>query len=817
MPLSSQLRLLWRRATANPGLMLLSLLTLAVAVGATVALFTVVNAVLLRPLPFPESERLVLLRHAAPQLGPLNDLPMSDALHFLYAEQSRTLDGVVGFSDVAVSFTDPDNPQRVSAASVTASFFDVLRTPPLLGRPFTAEEDRPGAAPVVVLGDGLWRSRFGADSGVVGRVVEIDRERVEIVGVMPPGFAFPRPETELWRPMGLDPENVRLGFFGLNGVARIADGVSLEQVRAELGAMLSNLEELLPDQPAAPVMAREYRPLIVRVREWRVGDVEATLWILLGAVGFLLLIACANIANLFLVRAEARYGEVAIRAALGESRARLVASVLLESLALGVAGGLAALLLALGAVRVLVRFGPRELPRLEEVSIDAGVLLFGLAVSLAAGLLFGLLPAWRASAVAASGPMSTGAPGATSGRDRQLVRRGLVVVQIALALTLLVGSGLAGRSFQRLAAVDPGFDPVDVLTFALALPARDYGTPDSRLDFYRQMVDRLRALPGAVDAAASSTLPLDGVLNSGSHRIEGRPLAEGEVSPMFAVRVVSPDYFDAMRIQLVEGRVFDRLDEESGAPVVIVSRSLARSHWPGESALGKGIRMGAPPGAEGEAWSRIVGVVDDVHETALHEVPPEMAYYAVSGAAFVADVPWPMRYVVRAPNAAALAGPVREALRRLDPALPVFGVETFETRVGRARGTRAFVMVLLGVAAGLALLLGAVGLYGVVSYTVAQRRREIAIRVAVGAQVGHVRRLVLADAGGLALVGAMLGVGAALTLTGQLRAILFETSPLDPAVFLGVSVFLVSVCLLASWVPARRATRVEPIAALRVE
>ncbi len=326
MPLSSQLRLFWRRATANPGLMLLSLLTLAVAVGATVALFTVVNAVLLRPLPFPESERLVLLRHAAPQLGPLNDLPMSDALHFLYAEQSRTLDGVVGFSGVAVSFTDPDNPQRVSAASITASFFDVLRPPPLLGRPFTAEEDRPGAAPVVVLGDGLWRSRFGADSGVVGRVVEIDRERVEIVGVMPPGFAFPRPETELWRPMGLDPENVRLGFFGLNGVARIADGASLEQVRAELGAMLSNLEELLPDQPAAPVMAREYRPLIVPVREWTVGDVEATLWILLGAVGFLLLIACANIANLFLVRAEARHGEVAIRAALGESRARLVAS-----------------------------------------------------------------------------------------------------------------------------------------------------------------------------------------------------------------------------------------------------------------------------------------------------------------------------------------------------------------------------------------------------------------------------------------------------------------------------------------------------------
>ena len=809
--------LLWRRAAANPGLTVLSLLTLAVAVGATVVIFTVVNAVLLRPLPFPDSERLVLLRHAAPQLGPLNDLPMSDALHFLYVEESRTLDGVVGFSDVAVSFTDPDNPQRVPAASVTASFFDVLRSPPSLGRPFTAEDDRPGAAPVVVLGDGLWTSRFGADPGVVGRVVEIDRERVEIVGVMPAGFAFPRPETALWRPMRLDPENVRLGFFGFNGVARMTDGVSLEQVRTELGAMLSNLEELLPDQPAAPVMAREYRPLIVPVREWMVGDVAATLWILLGAVAFLLLIACANVANLFLVRAEARHGEVAIRTALGESRARLAGSVLLESLTLGVAGGLASLFLALGAVRLLVRFGPRALPRLEEISIDAGVLLFGLVVSLGAGLLFGLLPAWRASSVAASGHMTAGARRATSGRDRQLVRRGLVVVQIALALTLLVGSGLAVRSFQRLAAVDPGFDAVDVLTFGLALPPRDYDTPASRLGLYRQVVDRLRTLPGVVGAAAASGLPLDAVLSSGSHRIEGRPLAEGEVSPMFAVRVVSPGYFEAMRIALVEGRAFDRLDEGRDASVVVVSRSLARAHWPGESALGKRIRMGAPPGAEGEAWSRIVGVVDDVHEVALHEEPPEMVYYPVSGDTVVPNVPWPMAYVVRAPNVAALAGPVREAVRGLDPALPVIGVETLETRVERARGTRAFVMVLLVVAAGFALLLGVVGLYGLVSYTVAQRRREIAIRVAVGAQAGDVRRLVLAEAGGLALVGVALGVGAAVALMRQLQAILFETSPLDPVVFVGVPVCLVSVCLLATWMPAQRAVRVEPTVVLRGE
>ena len=506
MTLSSQLRLLWRRAAAHPGFTLLSLVTLAVAVGANIAIFTVVNAVLLRPLPIPDSERLVLLRHVAPRLQQLNEMRTSDALHFLYAGESRTLDGVAGFSDYQVSLTGPDNPQRVQAASVTASFFDVMRMQPRIGRAFTGEKHRPGTPPVVVLADGLWRTRFGADPGVVGRLVEIDGASLAVVGVMPPGFAFSRPQTQLWLPMQLDPENLRLGYFGFNGVARIADGSTLEQVRTELGALLSNLVEIFPDQPAAPTLAENTRPLIDRVRTWVVGDIEALLWILLGAVGIVLLIACANVTNLFLVRSEARHGEVAIRAALGESRARLAGSVL-----------------------------------------------------------FGLLPALRASAVAASGTMTAVARGATGGRQRQLARRGLVVMQIALALTLLVGSGLALCSFQRLASVDPGFDPVDVLTFGLALPHRDYDTPASRLNFYRQVVDRLRALPGAVAAAAAATVPLDGVVNSAGHSIEGRPRAERDPWPVFAVKSVSPGYFDALRIALVEGRVFDRLDEARGA------------------------------------------------------------------------------------------------------------------------------------------------------------------------------------------------------------------------------------------------------------
>ena len=825
MSVSSQIRLLWRRARTHPGFTLISLATLAIGIGANVAIFTVINAVLLRPLPLPDSERLVLLRHAAPGLAQLDELPMSEPLYFLYAEQSRTLESVAVYRNEQASFTGPENPQRVEASSVTASFFDVMRTPPRLGRALTAEDDRPGAAPVILLSDSLWRTRFGADPGVIGRVVDLDGESVEVIGVMPPGFAFSRPAAELWRPIRIDRETAQLGAFGINGVARIADGSNLGQAQAELDAMLSNLAEVFPDAGAAPILANAgFRPLVDRAREVVVGDIEGTLWILLGAVGFLLLIACANVANLFLVRTEARHGEVAMRAALGESRGRVAGSVLLESLVLGVAGGLASLPLALLAVRLVVRFGPEALPRLEEISVDASVLAFGFLVSVLAGLVFGLLPSLRARAVAAAGHMTEGTRGATAGRERQFARRGLVVLQIALALTLLVGSGLAVRSFQKLAAVDPGFDPIDVLTFGLALSARDYESADARLNFHRQMVDRLRALPGAVGASAASTVPLGGEMSGSGHTIEGRPPADGEVPPVFMTKRVTPGYFDALRIELVEGRVFDALDGERQAPVVIVSRSLARTHWPGESALGKGIRLGGPP-EEGEEWSRIVGVVDDVQEINLHEDPPEMAYYPVrnrggdgpTGGDPAATVPASMRYVVRAPNAAALSGAAREAVHGLDRTLPVTGIETLETLVGRARGERAFVMVLLLIAAGLAVLLGSVGLYGVVSWTVAQRRREIAIRMAVGAQVTDVRRLVLTEAGALALAGAVLGLGSAAVLTRRLEALLFETSPLDPAVFLTVSLLLIGICLLASWLPARRAAGIQPMTALRAE
>ncbi len=817
------IRILIRRLAASPGFTIVSLLTLAVGVGANIAIFTVVNTVLIRPLPLPDSERLVMLQHAAPAVAQLDELPISDALYVYYEAESRTLESVAMIQGGAASFTGAGNPERVRGARVTASFFEVARTQPRFGRAFTRDDERGDARWVAILSDDLWRRRFGADPDVIGRVVDIDGDRVELVGVMPPGFVVPsQPDAELWRPLRFNRAALQLGAFSAQGIGRMAADVSRTQVQAELETLLSSLPEVFPDQQgAAQFLANAgFRPLVRPAREFVVGDIGTTLWFLLGAVGFLLLIACANVANLFLVRSEARAGELAVRAALGETRGRLTRSLLLESVALGVGGGLLALPLAWAAVRLVVSIGPPNLPRLEEVSIDGVVLLFGLAVSVAAGLLLGLLPAVRAAAVsAAAARMTEGARAVTGGRQRQLLRRGLVVTQIALALSLLIGSGLAVRSYQRVASVDPGFNADNLLSFGVALPEREYETPASRLNFHRAVVDRLAALPGVTAAAAASTLPFGGTAEAGGHGIEGRPTDENDIPNVFLMKQISPGFFGALGIDVLEGREFEALDSGRDAPIAIVSRSLAESTWPGESAIGKGIRAGGPPNVEErEAWSRVVGVVDDVYELGLNEDPPEMAYYPwISQIAGREPVSAAMRFVVRAPEAATLAGAVRDVVAAVDPNLPVSEVATLDTLIARSHQDRVFLMVLLAVAAALALLLGAVGLYGVVAYGVAQRRRELAIRLAVGAEASDVSRLVVTEAAWMATVGVVVGIGAATVLTRRMQALLYETSPVDPVVFVGVSAVLMAICLLASWLPARRGARIDPMGALRVE
>ena len=818
-----QLRLLWRRAAAKPGFTVVALATLAVGIGANVAIFTVVNAVVLRPLPIPDSERLVMLRHAAPGLSQLDELPTSDALHFLYAEESRTLDRVAAYRDGQASFTGPDDPQRVQAAFVTASFFEVMRTSPQLGRVFTAEDDRPGAAPVLVLADGLWRTRFGADPGVVGTIVDVDGAGVEVVGVMPPGFSFSRPAAEFWRPLALDRGAAQLGAFGMNGVARIADGATLEQVRAELGTMLSNLAELLPDQPAVPVLTSAgLAPVVDPARE--VGsrryrgdpvDPARARW---GS-------CCSSRAPTSPTSSscgsEARHGE-GRRSARPSARAAGSSSARSSSKASysGWPGGFAALPLALLAVRLVVGFGPEALPRPGR----------GLGRRIGAGFRSRGVPSRPACC---SGSYRRG--GRPRSPRREAPRRahggppragngsgrggGLVVVQVALALTLLVGSGLAVRSFQKLAAVDPGFDPVDALTFGLSLPQRDYEAPESRLAFHRQVVDRLRALPGVVEAAAGTTVPLGGEATGTGHAVEGRPvnIEQGEgaaglhVEARFA-RLVRRDGHRARRGPGVR-RPRRRARRPRGRRVA--------DGGAGAVAGRERPRQGHPPGARRRprAWTGPASSAWSTTSTRSRCTKTRRRWCTTrcpsSPRASACPTPCATWCAPRTPP----PSPTRRARRcagstRRSPS-PTSRRWRRWLR-GRARSAPSS-WSLLVIAAGLALLLGSIGLYGVVSYLVAQRRREIAIRMAVGAQVTDVRRLVLVDAGWMALLGVVLGAGAAAALTRRLQAVLFETAALDPVVFLTVSALLAAICLLASWVPARRAARIDPMTILRAE
>lgn len=801
-----------------------SVWTLGIGIAAVLTVFTMVNAVLLRPLPFPEADQMVVLKFDMPGLGTGGGRfeGISGPLYFFYSDESSTLDSVTAIQPRDANLTDPQDPQTVRTLLVTVPFFDVLRTEPRIGRGFTRADEQQDAAPVILLSDALWRTRFGADPDVVGRIVDVDGARTEVIGVMPPGFAFLWPDIDLWRPLQLDRESAQLGDIFYLGVARITDGFTLEQTQAELDTKLSDLRTAFPSESAAPVMADAgFRPAVVAAREHVVGDIRTTLWLLLGAVGFLLLIICANVANLFLARSETRRGEAAIRFALGARRAQVAGAVLIESLLLGAAGGAVALPLTLLAVRLLGRFGPSDLPRLGEISVDGAVLLFGAATSILVGCLFGVLPAWRTSAVAESPGLPAGTRRATGGRAESRVRRGLVTAQLALAVVLLIGAGLTARSFQRVLAVDPGFDPVDTLTLSVALPENVYG-PTARLTFQREFLDDLRGLPGVVGAAATTAVPLADIPSTSDHSFEHGPLADLDVPPLFRWKRVTPGYFDAMRIGFSEGRDFDRLEAERGDPVAIVSRSLARRAWPGQNPLGQSIQPGGLPATD---WYRVVGVVDDVHEIGLHVDPPAMAYYPQAvrqtrDGEPTTNVAWaavPMRVVLHAPSVTGLVGAVRAVVRQLDPTLPLSDVNTLESVVARARQERVFVMFVIFVAALVALLIGSVGLYGVVSYTVMRRHPEIAIRMAVGAQPSDVIRLVLSEAGRLALVGVALGVGAALALTRQLQTLLYETSPLDPVVFLAVAITLASICMLASWLPLRRATRVDPMAVLRAD
>jgi putative ABC transport system permease protein len=812
--LRRRIRHLLRSFARAPGFTAVAVITLAVGIGANAAIFSLINGVLLRPLPYPDSERLVDLSHTAPGIG-LPKFQQSDATYLHYLHENRVFTGVAVYRETPVNLTGEGDPERLPAARVTPSLLAVLGVAPERGRGFTEEEGGPASEPVVLLGHDLWVRRFGADPEILGRTIQIDGVGTRVVGVLGASLRFPAPETALWLPLVIDPAHLQAGSFNFDGVARLAPGVTAAAAQADLDRTVATLSEEFPGDLTHELLAKaRFANVVTPLKENLVGDVSRTLWVLLGSVAVILLVACANVANLFLVRAEVRQREVAVRTALGAGRWRVVADFLAESLVLAVAGGAVGLALAYLGLDLLKALAPWHIPRLAEIDVDSRVLAFTAAVSLGAGLLFGVFPAFRYSSSALLASLRDGGRGATAGRRRHLARSLLVVFQVALALVLLVTSGLLVRSFAALRGVDPGFDPRGVLTLRLALPRAGYPDPAAGARFYGELLARVRALPGVEAAGAVQDLPLGGSQSRQGTAVEDFPRAPDELPFLFPYTVASPGYFAALGIPLVAGRTFERADYEQPSGAVVVSAALAARLWPGGSALGKRLR----PGDAGDGgWYTVVGVVGRVRDKRLEEEPSELLYYPLVGLG--GDDDWVARNMTLAVRTAgeplALADPVRAAVWALDPKLPIAEVRTLAGVVDRAAARPRFTMLLLLLAAGVSLALGAVGLYGVIAYVVSQRRQEIGVRMALGADRRAVANLVVGQGLTVAAVGVVLGLAGAFAVTRLLAALLFAVSPTDPATFALVPVLLLGVAALASYLPARRAAAVEPSEALR--
>jgi putative ABC transport system permease protein len=795
------LRLGLRRLANAPGFAAIALLTLALGIGANTAIFTVVNGVLFRPLPFPESDRLVGLYHFAD-----GDTTTMSPPNFLdVRERARTLSDATAFHGDNLNLTGRGDPVRLDVTRVTGSFFGVLGVKPMIGRSFTSADNDFKQPRVAILGYPLWRERFGSDPQAVGQAVELSGVPHEIVGVMPESFRYPS-DAQLWVPMEFkeDYRTKNRGAWYLTAIGRLATGQTLATATREVEAIGKQLEREFPkNNTRVGITARPLQAHSVR-------HVKTALLVLLAAVGFVLLIACANVANLFLARAARREGEMAIRAALGAHRVRLMRQVLTESLVLAIGGGALGLMLAVWGTDLLIKLQPQGIPRLEEVRIDRMVLLFTAGLTALTGLIFGCIPAWQSTRVDLVGSLKDNARGAIGAGGLQRLRGTLVVAEMALAVLLLTGAGLMIRSFTRLQNVDSGFKTENVLTFHLSLPERDYKNDTERAVFVNALLDRMRAAPGVSSVAAISHHPMAGQTFNISFDIGGRPERKPGEKEAIELRVVTPNYFDTLGIPLHRGRVFHHGDSASSHKVMLISESAARRHFPGEEPLGKQIKVDW--GRHGQRVAgEIVGIVADVKEAGLHEPsPPEL--YVPYDQVSVDEMTVLLRTAV---PPMALVNVVRQEVQRGDRSLPVSQVQTLDTILAESVSQSRFYMLMLGTFASVALLLAAIGIFGVMSNAVAHRTREIGIRLALGAESGHVRGLVLREAFMLAVLGIVLGLVASLQLTTFLATLLFELTPTDPATLIGVAAMLLAVALAASYLPAWRASRVDPLVALR--
>jgi putative ABC transport system permease protein len=806
-----------RSLLKRPGFTLIAIVTLALGIGANTAIFSVVNAVVLRPLPYAEPDRLMMLWETMPG----NDQRSVAPGNFVdWRTQNKTFQDLAAAYYANFNLTSDGEPDRIDGATITSNLMSVLGASAQLGRTFQGDDDDHQDRNVVLISDGLWRRRFGADPNVVGHNITIDETPHTIVGVMSRGFQYPS-RSELWVlgrnrgavPMSLisqvptnDWVHERDAHF-ITVIGRLRPGATISQAQSDIAGITRRMEQEFPQTNAG--LGSNVVPLHTQV----VGDVRGMLFILLGAVGFVLLIACTNVANLLLARAGQRDREIAIRAAVGATRRRLIRQLLTESVLLSFVGGLAGLFVSIWAVAVFVKLSPGDIPRLNEASVDLRLLGFTLLVSLLTGIGFGLLPAFQATRTNLNTSLKEGGAKASEGRHRRGARNILVVTEIALAQVLLVGAALLAISYVRVTKIDPGFNPDRVLTAKIAPSNKKYPTPKARSAFYTTVLEHLQALPGVESAGMVMSLPLTGSSMNRGFKVEGRPEPKAGENVTMDFQIVSPNYFSTLEIPVKQGRGLSASDTENSERVIVINNAMARRYWPNEDPIGKRLIIGES--SKDTSWRTIVGVVGDNRHASLSEPPVPTAFIS-----YLQDLEsWPrMGFVIKAKtDPASLTSAVRKELASIDRAQPVYAIEPMENLLRTSVAQRRFIMLLLGSLSFIALTLAIVGVYGVISFSVSERTQEIGIRLALGARAGDVLKMVLGQGMRVAFVGIVIGLGAAFALTRLLSSLLFEVSPTDPRTFSIVAAMLAAVALLACYLPARRATKVDPLVALRYE
>jgi predicted permease len=827
--LFQDLRYSLRMLRRDPMFTAVALLTLAIGIGANTSVFSVVNCVLLKPLSYPVPERLVGIAHKAPGAAGLTstsgDLPLSASMYFTYAGESRTFDAIGVWGAGAMTVTGLADPEQVSTVYVSDGALQALAVPPAIGRWLSRADQTPGGPATVMLSYGYWQRRFGGDPSVIGRNIRVDSKPREIVGVMPQGFRFVNEDFKLIVPTAFDRGKLLLPGFGYRCVARLKPGVTIEQAEADLARLVPVWMSSWPAAPGInPRIYENWRiaPAIRPLKQEVVGSVGNVLWVVMSTIGIVMLIASANVANLLLVRAEGRQQELAVRAALGAGWGRIVRELLVESSLLGLIGGALGLGVGYAGLRLLVAIGPGNLPRLAEISIDGKALGFTLAVSLLSALLFGLIPALKYASPRIATALRAGGRALSQSRERHRARNVLVVVQVALALVLLVSAGLMIRTFYALHGIDPGFtDPSQIQIARISIPSSLVREPERVVRMQNDILDKLAAIPGVSSVAFASEMPMDGIPPDwDAVRAEGKPDVNAEIPPMRVFRAVSPGIFRTEGTKLVAGRDYTWTDVYGRRPFVIVSENLARELWGDpRRALGKRLAASLPSAP----WHEVIGVVQDVRENGLQEPAPSMVYWPSFRANIYdgirTDVERSVTLAIRTSRAGSetFLNRLNQAVWSVNPNLPVATVRTMQDLYEQSMARSSFALVMLGIAGAMALVLGIVGIYGVIAYSVSQRVREIGIRSALGAQPGDLKMMFVRHGLALSGTGVAIGLAASSGLMRSMKSLLFGTSPLDPMTYGAVAILLAMTAAMASYFPARRASRVDPADALRAD